>query len=114
MEQGMARAHAAPQETGKSRAANAGAATTTDHDEIRAWVEARGGRPAKVADTDGRKGSGILRIDFNEPEKSLTPIGWDEFFQIFDDRDLAFLHEEETNEGKRSYFNKFISRGEGD
>lgn len=109
----MARAHAAP-ETGKSRAAKAGATTTTDHDEIRKWVEARGGKPAKVADTDGRKGSGIIRIDFNEPEESLQAISWDEFFEIFEDRDLAFLHEEETSDGKRSYFNKFVSRGEGD
>ena len=108
----MARAHAAPEQTGKSKAARAGAATRTDHDEIRGWVEDRGGKPAKVADTDGRKGSGILRIDFGEPEESLTAIGWDEFFQIFDDRELAFLHEDETNEGKQSYFNKFISRGE--
>jgi hypothetical protein len=112
MEQDMARAHAAPQQTGKSKAAKAGATTTTDHDEIRSWVEARGGKPAKVADTNDRKGSGILRIDFGEPEESLSPIGWDEFFQIFDDRELAFLHEEETNEGQRSFFNKFISRGE--
>ena len=110
----MARAHAAPEQTGKSKAARAGATTTMDHGKIRAWVEARAGKPAKVADTDGRGGSGILRIDFGEPEESLTPIGWDEFFQIFDNRELAFLHEEETNEGKRSYFNKFISRGEQD
>ncbi len=106
----MARAHAAPEQTGKSKAAKAGATTTTDHEEIRAWVEARRGKPAKVAATDGRKGSGILRIDFGEPEESLSPIEWDEFFQIFDDRALAFLHEEETSDGKRSYFNKFISR----
>lgn len=108
----MARAHAAS-ETGMSRAARAGAKTTTDHDEIRKWVEARSGKPAKVADTDGRKGSGILRIDLNEPDESLQAIGWDEFFEIFEDRDLAFLHEEETSDGQRSFFNKFVSRGGG-
>lgn len=108
----MARTQAAPQTTGKAKRARAGARTTTDHDEIRKWVEARGGKPAKVADTDGRRGSGILRIDLNEPDESLTPIGWDEFFQIFDERELAFLHEEETSDGKRSFFNKFISRGD--
>jgi hypothetical protein len=108
----MARAHAAPEQTGKSKAAKAGATTTIDHDEIRKWVEARGGKPAKVADTDGKKGSGILRIDFNEPDESLQAIDWDEFFEIFEERELAFLHEEETSGGKRSYFNKFIDRGE--
>ena len=107
----MARAHQThASETGRSKRAAAGATTTTDHDEIRQWVEARSGKPAKVADTDGERGSGILRIDFNEPETSLTPISWNEFFEIFDDRELAFLHEEETSDGKRSYFNKFVSR----
>jgi len=28
---------------------------TTDHDEIRRWVEARGGKPATVKGTGGRK-----------------------------------------------------------
>ncbi len=28
------------------------AKVTTDHDEIRGWVEARGGHPARVKDTD--------------------------------------------------------------
>jgi hypothetical protein len=47
----------------------ASATTTTNHDEIRKWAEARGGRPTIVADTDdnGRSG-GILRIDFKDPD----------------------------------------------
>jgi hypothetical protein len=109
----MPRAHSAQgKKSEKAGGAKSGAATTTDHDEIRQWVEDRGGTPAKVADTDGRKGSGILRIDFGEPDESLAPIEWDEFFQIFDDRDLAFLHEETTADGDQSYFNKFVSRGD--
>jgi hypothetical protein len=109
-EQIMPRARQADAEvTGKKKA---GADTTTDHDQIRRWVERRGGRPAKVQATDGHRGSGILRIDFGKPEESLMPIGWEEFFQIFDDRELAFLHEEETSHGKQSYFNKFVSRGD--
>jgi len=108
----MAKAQAASKRTGRSKAAKVGATTTTDHDEIRKWVEARGGKPAKVADTGGRKGGGILRIDFNEPEEGLEQIEWEEFFEVFDDRELAFLHEEKTKDGKRSYFNKFVSRDE--
>ena len=38
--------------------------TTTDHDEIRRWVEERGGRPARVTDTGSDGDPGILRIDF--------------------------------------------------
>ena len=82
--------------------------TTTDHDTIRAWAEARGGRPARVADT-GDAG-GILRIDFQEPDEGLEEIDWDTFFEIFEDRGLAFLHQEQTADGGKSRFNKFVSR----
>jgi hypothetical protein len=40
---------------------------TTDHDEIRRWVESRGGKPAHVAETGGGDDPGVLRIDFDEP-----------------------------------------------
>lgn len=39
--------------------------STTDHDEIRQWAEARNGRPAVVKSTRGKgDDTGILRIDF--------------------------------------------------
>ena len=81
--------------------------TTTDHDEIRQWVEARDGKPAVVR-TSGK--GGILRIDFGEPEEELEPIGWDEFFTIFDENNLAFLHQDKTSDGGTSRFNKFVER----
>ena len=84
--------------------------TTTNHDEIRRWVEARGGRPAGVQATGDGDDPGILRIDFGDPEEGLEEISWDEFFQAFDENDLAFLYQEETEEGGESRFNKFISR----
>jgi hypothetical protein len=83
------------------------ATTTTDHDVIRKWVEARGGHPARVK---GRGPGGILRIDFGEPEESLEEISWDEFFKVFDDNDLAFLHQDKTHDGKTSRFCKFVER----
>ena len=81
--------------------------TTTDHDTIRNWVEARDGHPARVK---GRGPGGILRVDFGEPEDSLEKISWDEFFQIFDENKLEFLYQDETSAGKTSRFNKFIER----
>jgi hypothetical protein len=85
------------------------ATTTTDHDEIRKWVEKRGGHPAVVAETRG-KGGGLLRIDFDEPggdgDERLERIGWDEFFRIFDKNDVAFLRDEEGS----SRFNKFVTK----
>jgi hypothetical protein len=83
------------------------ASTTTNHDEIRKWAEDRNGRPA--AARTGKEG-GILRIDFGEPDDTLEPIDWDEFFEIFEDNNLAFLHQDKTNNGQLSRFNKFVER----
>lgn len=83
------------------------ATSTTDHDTIRRWAEARKGRPARVRDSGE---GGILRIDFGEPDAALEEISWEEFFEIFDDNDLAFLHQDKTGDGATSRFNKFVSR----
>jgi len=80
---------------------------TTDHGKIRTWAEERGGRPSKV---ETQKPGGILRIDFGEKEEAFTEIDWDEFFSIFERSQLAFLYQEQTDDGKTSRFNKFIDR----
>jgi hypothetical protein len=83
------------------------AKTTTNHDEIRKWAEARGGKPSRVR--NGGDG-GVLRIDFGEPEDELEEIGWDKFFEIFDENDLAFLYQDKTKDGGTSRFNKLVNR----
>jgi hypothetical protein len=80
---------------------------TTDHDEIRHWIEERGGHPARVK---GSGEGGVLRVDFGKPEDALEEIAWDDFFAIFDENKLSFLYQEETEAGKTSRFNKFVSR----
>jgi|GEM_PF-680358 len=89
--------------------------TTTNHGIIRKWIEERDGQPARVKASGEKKSrtgrtGGILRIDFGEPEASLEPITWDEFFDAFEKNDLAFLYQEEI-EGHASRFFKFVSRG---
>jgi hypothetical protein len=84
--------------------------TTTDHDEIRRWVEARGGRPAAVRETGSDGDPGILRVDFGDQDEGLEEISWEEFFRAFDENQLAFLYQDETESGSESRFNKFISR----
>jgi len=84
--------------------------TTTDHDIIRQWVESRQGRPTRVRGTGDEHGEGILRIDFAEPDEKLEEISWEEFFETFDDRKLAFLHQDQTADGKTSRFFKFVRR----
>ena len=84
--------------------------TTTDHDTIRRWAEARGGKPARVRSTGSGEDAGVLRIEFDDSTDDLEPIAWDAFFEEFEENDLAFLYQEETKDGGRSRFNKFISR----
>jgi len=85
--------------------------TTTDHEEIKRWVEKRKGKPAHVKDTGKEGDEGILRIDFppNDSDR-LEELSWEEFFRKFDESDLAFLYQEEKADGSISYFNKFVSR----
>jgi len=83
---------------------------TTDHDKIRKWAESRGGQPATVKDTGDDEEAGILRLDFDPPYAGLEKISWDEFFEKFDDADLAFLYQEKTASGKTSRLHKFIDR----
>ena len=80
--------------------------TTTDHEEIRSWVEERGGHPARV------EGTNLLRIDYPgfSGEQRLEEISWDELFRIFDENKLAFLYQEETKDGGESRFSKFFER----
>jgi len=87
--------------------------TTTNHDEIRRWVEERGGRPARVKDTGSGDGDpGILRIDYpgGSGDDTLEEISWDEFFEAFEENELAFLYQEETKDGSQSRFSKLVSR----
>lgn len=84
---------------------------TTDHDVIRQWTESRGGHPARVratGDEEGKGDVGIIRIDFPgySGEGSLEEISWDEFFEKFEEKQLAFLYQEDGE----SRFNKLVSR----
>ena len=86
--------------------------TTTNHDEIRRWVEERGGRPAHVKQAARNGHVGILRIDFpaRGAEDTLEVITWEQFFDKFDEEKLALLYQEVTASGETSYFNKLIGR----
>lgn len=87
---------------------------TTDHDIIRNWAEARGGRPAAVRSTHRKNDPGIIRLEFpgapNADDADLEVISWEEFFEKFDEAGLALLFQEETADGQRSNFNKLVDR----
>lgn len=80
--------------------------TTTDHDVIRKWAEARGGQPARVKGTGGGEDAGLLRLDFGKPEENLEQIEWEEFFDTFDESGLAFVYDDAPD----SRFGKLVRR----
>ena len=83
----------------------------TDHDAIRKWAEARGGRPSAVSATAKQgEGAGVLRFDFGDEDEGLEEITWDTFFETFEDKNLALLVQEKTAGGDTSRFFKFVER----
>jgi hypothetical protein len=90
---------------------SAAARRLIDHEEIRRWAEDRGARPAHVSGTGGGDDVGMIRLDFPgySAEGSLEEIGWDEWFDKFDESKLALMVQDETSEGKTSNFNKLVS-----
>lgn len=86
--------------------------TTTDHDEIRQWAESKGGKPAAVDRTHAKSDTGILRLMFPKSQQAhddhLVEIGWDEWFEQFEESKLALLYD------KDSMFNKIIGRDTAD
>jgi len=95
---------------------SASSKTTTDHGEIRKWAEERGGKPSCVLGTGGGGDAGLLRIDFPgySGEGKLKEISWDEFFEKFDEENLALLYQEKTKDGEPSNFNKLVNRPDSD
>lgn len=93
--------------------------TTTDHDEIREWAEARDAEPRRVTGADDgehRDGEDVdlesLRIDFPkaEDDPNLEPVSWDAFFENFEDADLAFRYQDRKHDGEQSYYHRFVRR----
>lgn len=86
--------------------------TTTDHDEIRSWVEEHDGQPATVRGTSEGAEPGVLRIDFpgGTGSDQLEHIDWDEWFAKFEENDLAFLYQERKSSGEDSTFFKLVKR----
>ena len=79
---------------------------TTNHDEIRRWVESKGGCPARVKSTGRGKDPGILRIDYPgfSGVETLERMSWDDWFKAFDKNNLAVLYQPSTR------FSKLVTR----
>jgi hypothetical protein len=101
-----------PLMTTETKEAKKSSRITHDHEEIRRWAEERGAKPACVRGTGGQGDIGMLRLDFPgySGEDKLEHISWDEWFEKFDERNLALVYQEETSSGQKSNFNKIVSR----
>jgi hypothetical protein len=86
--------------------------TTTDHDDIRRWVEAHDGKPATIRGTEHGEEAGVLRIDFpgGAGEDRLEHIEWDDWFDKFDESKLAFVYQEHKADGSDSTFFRLVNR----
>jgi hypothetical protein len=86
--------------------------TTTDHGEIRRWVEEHGGKPSSVRGTEGADEAGVLRIDFpgGAGEDQLEHVSWDDWFEKFERSGLALLYQERKASGEDSTFHKLVKR----
>ncbi|MDX5442818.1 MAG: hypothetical protein LPJ89_03445 [Hymenobacteraceae bacterium] len=90
---------------------NTSSKSTTNHDTIRKWAEARNAKPARVKGTGSSSDSGLLRLNFpGYAEENLEEISWDDFFKKFDEEKLALVYQDETSGGEKSNFNKLVSR----
>jgi hypothetical protein len=87
---------------------------TTNHEVIKQWAEARGGRPATVDGTDHGDHLGVLRIDFGEATEGLREVSWEEWFDTFDQRELNFIYQEQRSDGSQSNFFRFDNPGRED
>jgi len=79
---------------------------TTNHEEIRRWVESKGGCPARVKGTGRGNDPGILRIDYPgfSGVETLERMAWDKWFDAFDKNNLAMVYQQ------TSRFSKLVSR----
>lgn len=91
---------------------------TTDHNEIKIWVEKYQGKP-EVIDHPSAQGDTVgLRINFpgSNDEEYLSSdtqpkyIPWDKFFEIFEEQELAFMYTDAEKMPDPSYAYRFIKR----
>lgn len=80
----------------------------TDEPEIiREWVEERGGKPAVVVAPAG--GVKVLSIDFSPYGRAgLMTVPWNEWFDLLEQRHLAFQFQEKDADGNVSWHYELI------
>lgn len=64
---------------------------TTEHDQIRAWVEDRDGHPVEIQDAADDE----ITVEFGEVDEAVhMPLDWPAFFERFDRQGYVFAYQE--------------------
>lgn len=73
---------------------------TIDNDEIRAWIEERGGVPAvlKGVSEEGEESPDMLHISFDPNDPNMEEMDWEEFFERFENENLALVYDDEASD----------------
>jgi hypothetical protein len=86
---------------------------TRSLDVIKAWADARGGRPATSPGGDPQQPR-VLRLDFPDYDERLQEVSWDAWGRVFTERDLVFLFQETQKAGNQSNFFRLDAPDRGD
>lgn len=87
--------------------------TTTDHGTIRRWIEQRGSTAARVTEPTGDDPSSLAVIPAGTDDGSVEEISWEEFFEIFEKEDLAFVYQTSRDDPDEQWFCRFVDRERG-
>lgn len=83
---------------------------TRDHEDIKHWAQQRNAKPATVPGTEHDDHLGVLQFDFpGYGGKNLAEVSWDQWFDTFDQRNLEFVYQETTKDGRQSNFFRLTS-----
>lgn len=83
---------------------------TRDHRTIQKWAEKRDAKPATVPGTEHDDHLGVLQFDFpGYGGDRLAEVSWDDWLYTFDVRNLEFLYQETTKDGRQSNFFRVVS-----
>lgn len=84
---------------------------TTNEDEIRGWIEERGGIPVLVTgvEENGKESPEMLHIAFGPLVPDMEEIDWEEFFERIENEQLALEYDDATPRGQIPDF-EFVDR----
>lgn len=83
---------------------------TRSHVVIRTWAEERGAKPATAPGSEHDEHVGVLRFDFPDyGGDGLEHVGWADWFEAFDQRELVFLYQERKSDGQQSNFFQLVN-----